>query len=343
MRSVKSTRRAHPRRSVLHRRAQGDADARSRSTERRVDAADADAGRAAVVSSVADRPPRALRRAESGDARRHRQGAERTFVLPSLRAGAAPSPARKLAERGRFSWSPDGRAISLRQRRTADGAAGRRAASARPLASRASRWRSASRCGRRIGSAFAALVADPSVTDPELEPVKAGHVHHRAAVHGPVSSSRPTARRRQPDERVHRSGERSGVESRTARAVLPRRRQQDLRRDRSIAITVADRSSEPSRSGQESFGRLQPTSGGRGRCRRGRDAARPICGCSAPSGSARASPTSTRSSARFTFSKPELFYFHNADGERLGALLYKPAAAGRRRARCRSSPGSTRR
>src|SRR6185503_9542064 len=32
--------------------------------------------------------------------------------------------------------------------------------------------------------------------------------------------------------------------------------------------------------------------------------------------------------ARFRFSKPELFYFHNADGERLGALLYKPAALG---------------
>ena len=29
--------------------------------------------------------------------------------------------------------------------------------------------------------------------------------------------------------------------------------------------------------------------------------------------------------ARFTFSKPELFHFHNADGDRLGALLYKPA------------------
>ena len=32
--------------------------------------------------------------------------------------------------------------------------------------------------------------------------------------------------------------------------------------------------------------------------------------------------------ARFTFSKPELFYFHNADGERLGALIYKPAGLG---------------
>jgi dipeptidyl aminopeptidase/acylaminoacyl peptidase len=29
--------------------------------------------------------------------------------------------------------------------------------------------------------------------------------------------------------------------------------------------------------------------------------------------------------ARFRFSKPELFNFHNADGERLGALLYRPA------------------
>ena len=35
--------------------------------------------------------------------------------------------------------------------------------------------------------------------------------------------------------------------------------------------------------------------------------------------------------ARFTFSKPELFYFHNADGERLGALLYKPAGVGCKR------------
>jgi dipeptidyl aminopeptidase/acylaminoacyl peptidase len=32
--------------------------------------------------------------------------------------------------------------------------------------------------------------------------------------------------------------------------------------------------------------------------------------------------------ARFTFSKPELFSFFNADGERLGALLYKPAGLG---------------
>ena len=29
--------------------------------------------------------------------------------------------------------------------------------------------------------------------------------------------------------------------------------------------------------------------------------------------------------SRFKFSKPELFYYTNADGERLGALLYKPA------------------
>src|SRR4029450_184715 len=29
--------------------------------------------------------------------------------------------------------------------------------------------------------------------------------------------------------------------------------------------------------------------------------------------------------ARFAFGKPELFYFDNADGERLGGLLYKPA------------------
>ena len=55
---------------------------------------------------------------------------------------------------------------------------------------------------------------------------------------------------------------------------------------------------------------------------------RPISGCSARTRSARASPTLNPQLARFTFSKPELFYYHNADGDRLGALLYKPAKLG---------------
>jgi Dipeptidyl aminopeptidases/acylaminoacyl-peptidases len=38
--------------------------------------------------------------------------------------------------------------------------------------------------------------------------------------------------------------------------------------------------------------------------------------------------------AKFAFSKPELFYYHNADGDRLGALLYKPAGLEATR-RCR--------
>src|SRR6185503_15622766 len=97
-----------------------------------------------------------------------------TFVLAIDAArGAAPATAVKLAERGRFSWSPDGVQLLFVKdgRLMALPADGRGAA--RP-------WRDGFTLAVNEpvwapdGSRFAALVADPSVTDPELEPAKPG-------------------------------------------------------------------------------------------------------------------------------------------------------------------------
>ena len=167
-------RRAHPRRSVLHRHA----------TRRRWSSIDVTSGATTALTPTPivlrsfqlspTGPSHPLRRAES---RRRWASSARSRTTrscwPCRRPARAPRRARKLTERGRFSWAPDGQRLIVRSRRHADGAAGRRAAR-RSRGSRRSRSRSASRCGRPIASRFATLVADPSVTDPELEPVKPG-------------------------------------------------------------------------------------------------------------------------------------------------------------------------
>ena len=82
------------------------------------------------------------------------------------------SPQRKLPERARYSWSPDGRQLLFVQSGTLKvlPAAGGDAKPWRPSLTAAVSepvW-------APDGSRFAALVADPSVADPELETVKAG-------------------------------------------------------------------------------------------------------------------------------------------------------------------------
>ena len=72
--------------------------------ERRDDGADADADRAAIVPAVADRPAHPLRGAEPGDARRHRQGAER-----HVRARRARGRARRRRRRASSPSAADSR------------------------------------------------------------------------------------------------------------------------------------------------------------------------------------------------------------------------------------------
>ena len=88
--------------------------------------------------------------------------------------------------------------------------------------------------------------------------------------------------------------------------------------------TVRDRKLEPIARGQESYGRVTATAGGI--VATIEDATSPADLWLIGAGGSRARITGLNPQlARFTFSKPEMFSFHNADGERLAALLYKPA------------------
>jgi dipeptidyl aminopeptidase/acylaminoacyl peptidase len=89
----------------------------------------------------------------------------------------------------------------------------------------------------------------------------------------------------------------------------------------------ADQKLEPMVRGQESYGRLLAAAGGV--VSTIEDATRPADLWMIGAGAKRSRVTELNPQlARFTFSKPDLFYFRNADGERLGALLYKPAGLG---------------
>src|SRR5206468_6520396 len=98
-----------------------------------------------------------------------------TFVLPiDVNGGARPAASRRLAERGRFSWSPDGGQLLFSK-------ASRLMALPADGAGEAKPWRDEpmpAGAGDPVwspdGSRFATLVVDPSVTDPELEQIRPG-------------------------------------------------------------------------------------------------------------------------------------------------------------------------
>ena len=248
-----------------------------------------------------------------------------TFVLPvDLRGGAAPATAVKLAERGRFSWSPDGsQLIFVRDGRLmalpADGRG-----EARPwrdsftLAAGDPAW-------SPDGTRFATLVADPSVTDPELEPVKAGMYTtaqpfmdiHIVSADG--SSKNLTSRF---SDQVS-----DAVWSPDGGALYFRAVNNATYDETIYRYQIAGEKLDAVARGRESYGRFAATAGGI--VAAVEDAARPSDLWLFGAGSQRTRITELNPQlARFTFSRPELFQYHNADGERLGALLYKPASLG---------------
>ena len=244
-----------------------------------------------------------------------------TFVLPILGAGAGPGTAVKLAERGRFSWSTDGTQLFFVKGgrlmvQPADGVA-----EAKP-------WRDAFTLAvsepvwSPDGSRFAALVADPSVTDPELEPVRPGM--YTAAqpfmdlyvVMADGSSKNVTSAF---DDQIS-----DPVWSPEGGALFFRAVNNKTYDETVYRYGVAEQKLEPVVHGQESYGRFVVAPGGI--VSSVEDATHPIDLWMLGANGQRTRITDLNPQlARFTFSKPELFSFHNADGARLGALLYKPA------------------
>jgi dipeptidyl aminopeptidase/acylaminoacyl peptidase len=238
-----------------------------------------------------------------------------TFVLPIDRAAQA----RRLSERARYSWSPDGRQLLFVQ--------GGVLKAAPVEGGEARSWNAsltapiAEPIWAPDGSRFAALVADASVSDPELEPVKAGmYTTAQPFMDVYLVSADGTAKNLT-----------SPFEDQTSDPVwapdgsaLYFRAVNNKTYDETIyRYTLATQALDAVARGAESYGRLIPTSSGV--VTLVEDATHPNDLWLLDGKGARTRITDLNPQlARFAFSKPELFYFHNADGERLGALLYKP-------------------
>jgi len=248
-----------------------------------------------------------------------------TFVLPiDVATGARPATAVKLPERGRFSWSPDGTQLLFVK-------GGRLMAQPADGSAEAKPWRDSFTLAvgeptwSPEGSRFAALVADPSVTDPELEPVNPGMYTTAQpfmdlyVVMADGSSKNVTSAF---DDQIS-----DPVWSPDGGALFFRAVNNKTYDETVYRYTVADQKLEPIVRNQESYGRFVAMPGGI--VSAVEDATHPIDLWMFGANGQRTRVTDLNPQlARFTFSKPQLFHFHNADGERLGALLYKPAGLG---------------
>ena len=244
-----------------------------------------------------------------------------TFVLSiDLTSGARRAAARKLSERGRFSWSPDGRQLLFAKGSRlmvlpADGSS-----DAKP-------WRESFTlaAGEPVwspdGSRFATLVADPGVTDPELEPATPGMYTiaqpfndvYLVAADGSWKNLTSAF-----DDQVT-----DPVWSPDGGALFFRAVNNVTYDETLYRYTLSDQKLAAIAAGEESYGRMVPADGGV--ISTIEDARHPVDLWLVGGRGARTRVTELNPQlARFTFSKPEIFSFHNADGERLGALLYKP-------------------
>jgi hypothetical protein len=175
------------------------------------------------------------------------------------------------------------------------------------------------------GTRFAALVADPSVTDPEIEPSKPGMYSIAQPFMDLYLVQADGASRNITGGFTDQVS--NPVWSTTGDAVFFRAIHNTTYDETLYRYTVADRKLEPIARGQESYSRVAPATAGL--LTMIEEATRPadLWLVTAPGSRTRVTDLNPQL-ARFTFSKPELFTFDNADGERLGALLYKPAGLG---------------
>jgi dipeptidyl aminopeptidase/acylaminoacyl peptidase len=247
-----------------------------------------------------------------------------TFVLSVPATAGSPATARKLTERGRLSFSPDGTRLFFVR--------GGKLMVVPVEGGEPSPWLESLTLsvGEPVWAPdrkrFATLVADAAVTDPEIEPSTPGMYSIAQpfmdvyVVEADGRSKNVTAAF--PDQVS------SPVWSLDGAALYFRAVDNKSYDETIYRYTIADQRLDPVARGEESFGRLQSTASGL--IAAIETATRPTdLWLLAPDGQRTRITDLNPQLARFAFSKPELFYFDNADGERLGALLYKPVGLGR--------------
>jgi len=240
-----------------------------------------------------------------------------TFVLAI--AGARPAMPRKLTERGRFTWSPDGNRLFF--------AKAGRLMTVGLDGGPATVWRESFTLSisepiwSPDGTRFAALVADPTVSDPEIEPVKPGMYTIAQPFMDLYVVSADGATRNVTgsiDDQISDPVWAPDGSAVYVRAVDNKNYDETL-----YQYTPANQTLQRIAQGREAYGRLAATTAG---------VVAPIEDATHPDdlwlidGSRRTRITDLNPQlAQFAFSKPEMFWYFNADGDRLGALLYKPA------------------
>ena len=240
------------------------------------------------------------------------------FVLPI--AGARPATPRKLVDRGRFTWAPDGAHLLF--------AKGGRLMSVAIEGGPATPWRDAFTLATSEpiwspdGTHFAALVADPTVTDPEIEPVRPGmYTIAQPFMDLYVVSADGAARNITSgfDDQIS-----DVVWAADGSAVYFRAVNNTTFDEALYRYTPADQKLQRVTQGRVSYGRF--AAAGRGVVVPIEDATHPDDLWFVDATGSRTRITNLNAQlARFAFSTPEMFWYYNADGERLAALLYKPA------------------
>jgi dipeptidyl aminopeptidase/acylaminoacyl peptidase len=241
-----------------------------------------------------------------------------TFVLPI--AGGRPATGRKLSERGRFTWSPDGTHLLF--------AKSGRLMTMSLDGGPAGPWRESFTLSTSDpvwspdGMRFAALVADPTVTDPEIEPVKPGmYTIAQPFMDLHVVAADGTSRNVTSgfDDQIS-----DPVWTPDGSAVYFRATNNKTYDETVYKYTLAGENLQRVARGQESYGRLIPAKDGIIVAIQDATHADDLWIADGSSKRTRITDLNPQL-ARFTFSKPEMFWYFNADGDRLGALLYKPA------------------